>query len=72
MWIDSHGQFRERELYPHGMKCLHGAISSGFPLASHLALPGSESTLGLSCPSAVYVRTSQPRCILAKRAMGEV
>ena len=48
----------ERQLYPHGMKRLYGAISSGFPLANHLALPGSESMLGLSHSSAMCVHAS--------------
>ena len=48
----------ERELYHHGMKSLYGAISSGFPLANHLALPDSESMLGLSCCSAICVHAS--------------
>ena len=46
-------------------------ISSGFPLISHLNLPGSESIFGVSqILSCVHTRFAQPRWIPPQRLMG--
>ena len=42
MWIDTHGQAQRENCLNH----LCGGSSSGFPLANHLALSGSESIFG--------------------------
>ena len=47
MWIDTQAG-SEKESCPRGSLNHIWGISSRFPLASHLALPGSESELGLS------------------------
>ena len=49
MWIDTRAG-SEKQSHPRGSlnHYLYGGISSGFPLANHLALPGSESIFGLS------------------------
>ena len=51
---------------------LLGDISSGFPLASHLTSPGSESVFGISQGAPMCARISQPRWIPAKRSMGRL
>ena len=48
VWIHTQAG-SETELRPHGsLNLLIWGIASGFPLANHLALPGSESVFGLS------------------------
>ena len=54
VWLGS-----ERATLLWSFESLLWRISSGFPLASHLALPGSEAILGISRgPSNVYMGIS--------------
>ena len=46
MWTDTVGS--ERESHHCGSFSHLRGISSGFPLVSHIALPGSESVVGIS------------------------
>ena len=49
MRVDRHtGGLRVRVVPAWWFESLIWGISSGFPLVSHLALPGSESVFGLS------------------------
>ena len=74
MWIDIRAN-SERESRPCGsLNHLHGIfISSRFPLAKHLVLPGSGSIFGLSQgpPMCACAPLSQD-WILAKRLMGRL
>ena len=53
MWIDTQA---DSESLPHGL--LLWAISSGFPLANHFDLPGSDSIFGISQDRPMYVHSS--------------
>ena len=48
VWIDAWVVLRERVVPSRRFESLLRGIFSGFPLASHLALPGSESIFGIS------------------------
>ena len=70
--VDGHmGRLKERELCPFSLwdESLMWGISSGFPLASHLALPASESIWFISGSSHAYTHIFQPRCLPDKRPM---
>ena len=66
------GVHRPQRVPSWWFESLLGDISSGFPLASHLASPGSKSVFGVSQGAPMCAHSSQPTWILAKRSMGRL
>ena len=66
MWIDT--QVSSKRIIPsRQFESLIWGISSGFPLANHLALPGSASIFAISLDPLMCAGISQPRWIPEKR-----
>ena len=64
------GGLREVVVPSWWLESLLWGITSGFPLASHFDLPGSESIYGTCQDSPVRVPISQPRWIPTRTPMG--
>ena len=72
--VDRHtGRLRGRvpESRPHGsLNHLYGAFFSGFPLASHFDLPGSQSVFGISQDPPKCAHTSLSQDGSYRRGLG--
>ena len=66
VYVDRHrGELRVSRVVPSWQfELLSWGISSGFPLANHFDLPGSQFIFGISQDPSVCARISQPRWIL--------
>ena len=60
-WIDTRAGSERQSGPDESLSHFYGGISPGFPLVNHLALPGSESILGLSLGPPTCKSISQSR-----------